>query len=87
MKTEKIKSEKLKIYDNGGKTQDRYTVVFMERPEREARLFEALGMDSSPFHPQGFGQHCSAMTGGHLGQRILFEQLPPDCQKFVEQNL
>jgi hypothetical protein len=46
-------------------------------------------MSSNPFHPQGFGQHGEAdhtidrPTYGHLGKRITFEQLPPDCQMLV----
>ena len=77
----------IRIYDNGGKSFDRYTVVFMDQPERAANTFAALGMSERPFHPQGFGQHCSAMPGRHLGRRIAFEQLPADCQKLVKQDL
>lgn len=77
----------IRIYDNGGKTLDRYTVVFMDQPEHPAPSFAVLGMSEHPFHPQGFGQHCTAMPGRHLGKRIKFEQLPPDCQRCVLQDL
>jgi hypothetical protein len=83
----------LGIYDNGGKTFDRYTVVYdlVERPaiptRKEKALYFCVGMSKQPFHPQGFGQHSSANLGRHLGKRIKFEQLPLDCQKLVKQDL
>ena len=77
----------IRIYDNGGASFDRYTVVFMNEPEYQPGTFMALGMSEHPFHPQGFGQHCAAMPGRHLGKRIKFEDLPEDCQKLVKQDL
>lgn len=80
----------MKIYDNGGKTFDRYTAVFEDRPYtrnmRDPRV-EALAFSENPFHPQGFGQHTSAMPGRHLGKRIELKDLPPKARQFVEQNL
>lgn len=76
---------RLKIYDNGGKTMDRYTVVFMDLPERDHNTYSALGMSVDPF--QGFGQHCTAMPGRHLGKKIKFQDLPMDCRKCVWQDL
>jgi len=52
----------IRIYDNGGASFDRYTVVFMNEPEYQPAR-HALGMSEHPFHPQGFGQHCAAMPG------------------------
>lgn len=75
----------IRCYDNGGVTIDRYTVVFMDSPEHD-RLFTALAMDESPFHPQGFGQHTEARPGRHLGKRIKFTDLPADCQRLVDQE-
>lgn len=76
----------LRIYDNGGKTFDRYTVVFMKQKERDGS-YAALGMSENPFHPQGFGQHCSAVPGSHIGFRARFKQLPEDCQKLISQEI
>ena len=76
----------VKIYDNGGKTYDRYTAVYLDQPESPG-LFSARGMSENPFHPQGFGQYCIAAPGKHLGKRIKFEELPKDCQKLVLQDL
>lgn len=89
MKTLKLTNKSLKIrcYDNGGKTADRYTVVYLEQKDARPNIFACVGMNSSPFHPQGFGQHSTAMLGRHLGKSIEFSLLPPDCQKLVKQDL
>jgi len=76
----------VRIYDNGGKTFDRFTAVYMAHPENNG-LFAARGMSENPFHPQGFGQFCSAMPGRHLGKRIAFEALPVDCQRLIDSDL
>ena len=82
-----MKKEAIRIYDNQGATFDRFTVVFMHRPERTPGLYAALGMSERPFHPQGFGQHCTAAPGAHLGKRMKLEQLPDECQKLVKREL
>ena len=94
---EKIKGQPIRVYDNGGKTCDRYTVVFMNRadwgftPEyirtTGCDFYPCLGMSGAPFHPQGFGQHSDCVLGKHLGKRIPFVELPEDCQKAVQQDL
>lgn len=77
----------IRIYDNGGKTVDRYTVIYMDEPENKPNTFNARGMCAHPFSPQGFGCSTTAMPGRHLGKRIEFKDLPKDCQKLVEQDL
>ena len=66
------------IYDNGGKTFDRYTVVYEPCLLPDYRnalghpagtlLFSYVSMSGAPFHPQGFCQHGEAIgrrpTGG-----------------------
>lgn len=80
----------LRAYDNGGKTCDRYTVMppRWARDYRETRPgeFMAIGASSHPFHPQGFGQHCSAVAGPHLGRRVTWADLPADVQRFARQS-
>jgi hypothetical protein len=39
------------VFDNGGKTFDRYTIL-------NKKTGDINGSSNSPFHPQGFGQHC-----------------------------
>ena len=79
----------LRIYDNGGRSFDRYTLIpprwalaYRERPG----LWDAMGASEHPFHPQGFGQSCSAAPGPHLGQRIHWNTLPPDVQRLARQT-
>ena len=81
MKT--IKLNQVKIYDNGGNTADRFTAIFPMFPKERDGSFYALGFDERPFHPQGFGQHTSAMPGRHLGKRILFADLNEDGQTLI----
>ncbi len=66
---------------------------------KTARQHIYLAMNAAPFHPQGFGQHGESdrqidvgengswppVIGrkNHLGRRVPFETLPPDCQKLV----
>lgn len=76
----------IRIYDNGGATFDRYTVIYMDEPERKPGTYNALCMSADPFSPLGFCQHSIAMPGRHLGKRIRWEELPEDCRKAVVQD-
>lgn len=77
----------IRVYDNGGKSGDRYTVVYTRTGHLGTSFY--VGMSSNPFHPQGIGQHGESRfpidrpTYSHLGKRITFEALPPDCKKLV----
>jgi hypothetical protein len=77
------------VYDNGGKTIDRYTVYFNSYNEiiDGKPVYDCLGMNERPFHPLGFCNHSTGILGNHNGKRIAFEQLPDDCKKAVEQDL
>ena len=81
----------IRCYDNGGETLDRYTVVYTGRYRGDG-WFQYISMNSSPFHPQGIGQHGEHPTQidrpsyGHLGKKITFDDLPEDCQKLVMQD-
>jgi len=79
----------LRIYDNGGKTIDRYTVYYDDSyvSHNGEKLFNCLAMSDNPFHPQGFCQHSGGQLGRHNGKRITFDQLPLDCQKAVYNDL
>jgi hypothetical protein len=77
----------LRVYDNGGRSMDRYTII----PPRNAGAdwrerdgsWQAIAASESPYNPQGFGQHTSAMPGPHLGRRIRWDALPDDVQRFA----
>ncbi len=63
--------------------------------------FQHVSMSDSPFHPQGIGMHGEHPTQidvnaygfapamgrkNHLGKRIPFSELPPDCKQLVMQD-
>jgi len=84
------KPKMVRCYDNGGKTADRYTVVFTGRyTHKTGGDFIFLSMSTHPTHPQGVGQHGSDRNQidrpaySHLGKRIKFDDLPEDCRKVV----
>jgi len=85
MKTEIINGQKVRCYDNGGKTCDRYTAVYMGMP-LDRQFVCCRGMSQYPSHPQGFGQHSCCVLGRHLGKRIAIKDLPIDCQKLIDQD-
>ena len=69
-----------RIYDNGGKTYDRYTLINSEN--------EIFGFNEDPFHPQGFGQFAGDWEGGstrHLGKKITAASLPVKARQYVKQ--
>lgn len=91
------KPKHVRVYDNGGRSIDRYTVVFtgnyrtlgLKRGERPQMWHQVLAMNARPTHPQGFGQHLKYQeiidypTYGHLGKKIKFDDLPEECQSVV----
>lgn len=73
------------IYDNEGKTMDRYTVYYNVKETND--MYMCLGMSEKPFNPLGFGQHSCGQLGSHNGKKITFNDLPVDCQKAVTQDM
>lgn len=80
----------VRCYDNGGKSFDRYTVVFTGHYKKYRRSFLYLAMSANPYSPMGFGLHGESEnmpidrpTYSHLGKKIKFSDLPIDCQKAV----
>ncbi len=75
-------------YDNGGKTADRYGVLFggsLWEPDyakanaecgRNPRLVPSLFMSGRPTHPQGVSIWGDALRGPHLGQKVAWLGLP-----------
>lgn len=83
----------IRCYDNGGKTFDRYTVLYTHANSFYTKGWHPIvGMSEHPFHPQGFGMHeeyreiIDRPSYGHLGKKIKFQDLPKDCQKLVLQD-
>ena len=83
----------IRCYDDGGRTVDRYTVVFTGRyRHKTGGQFWDLCMSPHPFHPQGVGMHGTSEQQidrpkyGYLGKRIKFGDLPDGCRKLVKQD-
>jgi hypothetical protein len=76
----------LAVFDNKGKTWDRYTVTFggsLWAPDMGRNVFY-LGMSEHPTHPQGFSQwgECSASWRPHHEQ-IRWLDLPEHIRNHV----
>lgn len=78
-------TEDLVVYDNGGKTLDRYTIVHKKRYRRanNQKLYYAVGASETG---SGFFQHCEAARGRHLGKVISFSELSLELQKMIIDN-
>ena len=81
------------IYDNGGKTTDRYTVVYAPYTVNGRHFFPYVHMSGAPYWPQGVCMHGSTegyrLTGGwgsSLGKVIAFDDLPADCQRVARED-
>lgn len=69
------------VYDNEGKTFDRYTIVF---ETMETNIFNlSLGLSHNPDSPQGFSQFSRCQDGIHLGKKISFNSLPENIQNHI----
>jgi len=79
----------VRCYESRDDCPDKYTVVFTKLQGQGCHY---VGMSAEPFHPQGIGQHgwhdvmIDQPSHKHLGRRISFDDLPPNCQKLVLQD-
>lgn len=77
------------VYDNGGKTLDRYTFVtdqaeWANDGNNELQAYMSLGTD---INGVGFSQFSAAMPGRHLGKRVQFTDISADLQQHVAMRL
>jgi len=93
-RTERVYGYPIKVYDNGGKTWDRYIVLYMHpiNFQNEMRKngygYDCLGMSENPYHPQGFGCHDECIQpGAHLGKKIRYKNLPKRCKEAVRSDI
>ena len=84
----------LAIFDNGGKTFDRYTILYV--PADDNGWIDYLGASSHPFDPQGFGQHGQMRAHDARAYRYRaagarestrWSTLPEDVKRAVRQDL
>ena len=80
------KMPKVTVYDNGGKTLDRYTVVIQDKGWGERGPYKAfLGVDD--VGGRGFSQFGDCSEGPHLGKKIKFTDMTKATQKHVRARL
>lgn len=73
----------IRVYDNGGQTYDRWTVIFTKK--RVSGQFMYLGMSDNPYAPNGIGLHgeSECPTMANVGKKVPFDSLPDDCKRLV----
>jgi hypothetical protein len=80
----------LAIYDNGGRTSDRYSVVYAPFTAAGREYYPTLSMSERPMHPQGVGlrgeyyPRPTRLPGERL---IAFAALPDECRACVISDL
>lgn len=77
----------LAVYDNGGKSADRYTALYgypIWTPS-DGRNVPGRTMSIYPSHAQGIGLTCEvkAYDRACLGRKVTFESLPPDVKRCI----
>ena len=77
----------ISIYDNGGKSYDRITVIFNDRKRvtKDGILYECIAASETG---SGLYLHSEAMKGRHLGNKIDFSKLslPLQNKLLIELN-
>lgn len=84
---ESAPGEVIAVYDNQGKTADRYSVLLREWYDSDSRLVSCLCLSEMPSHPMGVSQYTSAMRGAHLGRKLRWQDLPMEIQRHVKARL
>lgn len=72
------------VYDNGGETADRYTIIFTETGREGTTgswVYDAVGAGS------GIYQHTLAKPTALLGNKVSIYDLPADIQEHIFQEL
>jgi hypothetical protein len=84
------KPPKIRIYDNGGLTADRFTIVDT-RPSvaRGVRYYPYYGASEDPYHPQGVGMYGETEHRPYVKQagetEPRWQNLPPNARKLALQ--
>lgn len=67
----------MEIYDNGGKSFDRYTIIFESG--------SVYGMSQNALSPQGFNQYIGEKSYclGDLGRKISFDSLGGEVKEAI----
>ena len=71
---------KTKVYDNGGKTVDRYTVII-----NQGKGNDIYTMSDDPFYPLGVNQYSHTVDGSYeCADRLLKEkEIPEEVKRAI----
>jgi hypothetical protein len=83
--------ENVRVYESPGHL-DKYTAIFMHKPNFSTKTFTCLAMSEDPFDKAGYGQHATVKynregNNAHLGYRITYDRLPEPCQRLLKSSL
>lgn len=85
MNTLEKKLKQIAIYDNGGKTLDRYTIVLLNTKRKLSVIwYDCIGSCATG---NSVFMHSNCNRGRHLGKRVDFKELTPELQKKLEAYL
>ena len=79
------------VYDNGGRTVDRYAVL-IARTVGGRRVLDVYGMSEDPQSPQGFNQFSHTAANKFrdfkfLGKRVKAQNLPKPVISAIESRV
>ena len=79
----------IKVYDNGGKTADRYTATIHDKEWNTpgSKYVQSIGFSENADSPQGVSQFSEALDGPHLGKQIHMTDLPGHLQQHLIRRL
>lgn len=87
---ENLLNRKVRVYDNGGKTFDRYTVI-IKRYEKGTAVYDVYSMSENPDWIQGFNQYSHTeydvrMLMQMIGKdrKVPFNELPEAVLEAIE---
>lgn len=73
------------VYDNGGKSIDRYTVIYKNEHPKRGMCF-IRGMSPTPQHPQGVGLYGEMYTSDrpNLGKVLHWADVPDKVKQCIQ---
>lgn len=89
-----VMRKRVRVFDNGGATFDRYTVMILRR-NKSLRKYEVYGMSENAMSPQGFNQFSHVVPSVRylasdniaIGKRIRYVDLPKEVLTAIEARI
>jgi len=75
-----LDNHEVEVYDNGGETLDRYTIVI------DGDLNNCYGMSDDPFHPMGFSQYVGRVVQDFLDGETKLTKIPESIVEAIRQR-